>query len=299
MLRISLFGNLEVQSSIGSVGAFPTDKSRRLFAFLVLNARRRYTRESVAAHFWQCRARSTALKSFRAELWRMRRAVEVAGASSCVHVNRHEVGFNRAAAEWIDSEEFEARIVPLTSTPGAHLRVSEARVLTEAVALYRGDLLEDVYDDWAVVYRERMRELFLQALETLISFHASKSAWSEALAHAQRLLGIDPLREHIQRQLIRFHYLRGDRAAAMQQYALCRELLARELDVQPMAETQELNRSIVAQQPTSSAVFHPALPGRRTNGADAPIEVHDDEPVGPGNTDIFLSDVNEIGRAHV
>jgi DNA-binding SARP family transcriptional activator len=256
-LRICLFGNLEVQSSVGSVCLFPTDKSRRLFAFLVLNSHRRYARESLAANFWQRCGKATALKSLRAELWRMRQALELAGSPNCFHVNRYEVGFNRAAAESIDSEEFEARIAPLSSRRGADLDESEARIIQDAVALYRGDVLEDVYDDWAIVYRERMRELYLQALEILICFHAGKSSWCEAVLHTQRLLSIDPLREHIQRQLIRFHYLRGDRAAAMRQYALCRDLLAHELDVQPMTETQELYRSIVTQQPVSSAVFQP------------------------------------------
>lgn len=288
MLRISLFGNLEVQSSIGPVGNFPTDSSRRLFAFLVLHRGRRYSREALASHFWQCRAKSTALKYLRAELWRMRKAVEVSGVPSCIHASRHEVGFNQAALHWIDSQEFEGRIVPLSCRSGEDLEESEAHLLRQSVDLYRGDLLEDVYDDWAVIYRQRMRELFLQALEILIRFNAVKSAWSEAVVYAQRLLSIDPLREHIQRQLIRFHYLRGDRAAAMQQYALCRDLLARELDVQPMAETQELNRSIVAQQPASSAVFRPRERMRRPTVRHPSDGVIDDRHGVFGNADIVL-----------
>jgi len=265
VLRISLFGNLEVQTIMGTVCPFPTDKSRRLFAFLVLYSHRRFTRESLAANFWHCCDRALALKSLRAELWRMRRAIEDVGAPDCFHVNRHEVGFDRAAVDSIDLEEFETRIAPLSSSRGAELNELDARNVHRAIALYRGDILEDVYDDWAIVHRERMREMYLQALEILICFYSANSAWCDAVSNAQTLLSLDPLREHIHRQLIRFHYLRGDRAAAMQQYDICRDLLEQELGVQPMAETQELYRSIVSQQPASNAVFLPRERRQQSN----------------------------------
>ena len=61
-----------------------------------------------------------------------------------------------------------------------------------------------------------------------------------ALQYGERLLADDPLREHAHRQLMRLHYLRGDRAAALGAFERCRDLLKRELATAPGKETLEL-----------------------------------------------------------
>ena len=56
----------------------------------------------------------------------------------------------------------------------------------------------------------------------------------------------EPTSEEAARQLIRLHVLRGERAAALAVYERLREVLARELDVTPSAETVRLVRELTA-----------------------------------------------------
>jgi adenylate cyclase len=73
-----------------------------------------------------------------------------------------------------------------------------------------------------------------------------------ALATAQRLLELDPTREDTHRALMRLYVLHGDRAQALRQYQLCRDLLWRGLSVKPEPETERLFQEIKS---STSAAF--------------------------------------------
>jgi DNA-binding SARP family transcriptional activator len=68
--------------------------------------------------------------------------------------------------------------------------------------------------------------------------------YAESLACGQLILQTDPLREDIHRALMRLHAAQGERALAMRQYEVCRDLLAGELGIVPLAETQTLYAQI-------------------------------------------------------
>ena len=73
-----------------------------------------------------------------------------------------------------------------------------------------------------------------------------------------------PCREEAHRQLMAILALRGQRSAALAQYATCRQILADELDVAPSAATQALYAQIRAGQlvpPTRPALITLAPPG--------------------------------------
>ena len=57
-----------------------------------------------------------------------------------------------------------------------------------------------------------------------------------ALPLAQALLGLDALSEAAHRRVMRLHYLRGDRAAALAAFERCEQLLKEELGARPSAD---------------------------------------------------------------
>lgn len=66
----------------------------------------------------------------------------------------------------------------------------------------------------------------------------------EAIRYAKRLIDLDPVSEAAHRLLMRLHYLAGDRGAALRAYHHCREVLERELGVEPLPKTVTLARQI-------------------------------------------------------
>ena len=71
-----------------------------------------------------------------------------------------------------------------------------------------------------------------------------EGAVARGLVYAQRLVERDPLAEHGQRRLMRLHYLRGDRAAAIAAFERFEQRLKDELGTRPSAETIELLATI-------------------------------------------------------
>ena len=65
-----------------------------------------------------------------------------------------------------------------------------------------------------------------------------------ALAHSQALLELEPLSEVAHRRLMRLHYLRGDRAAALLAFDRCEKLLKDEVGTTPSAPTLALLATI-------------------------------------------------------
>ena len=68
----------------------------------------------------------------------------------------------------------------------------------------------------------------------------AKGRIAEALAFAERLTLEAPTAEHAHRRVMRLHYRRGDRSAALAAFEHCRAMLAQQLGTAPGAEAREL-----------------------------------------------------------
>jgi tetratricopeptide (TPR) repeat protein len=171
-------------------------------------------------------------------------------------VTEHDaVTFALHPRDRLDVEQFEAYVH--TSIKSSSTSGDESHNLESAAALYRDDLLSGCYDDWALVERERLRELFLRTLERLITLHKRRSDYERALAYAQRLAAADPLRETAHRELMRLYHLLGRPRAALAQFATLCNLLGEELGVSPTPATVALRQEIAA---ASEELQAPHLP---------------------------------------
>ena len=152
----------------------------------------------------------------------------------------------------MDTDAFEAccaaRQIPLAE------RIS---ALEQAIRLYRGDLLGGQGEEWALIEVERLRALYLEALQNLVSGYKLAGDYQAALQHALLLTSHDPLREDAHRELMRLQFMLGQRNAALQQYRLVRKLLHEELRLAPMPETtalyNEILKSVEIQAPLPQA----------------------------------------------
>jgi DNA-binding SARP family transcriptional activator len=96
------------------------------------------------------------------------------------------------------------------------------------------------FDAWARAARQQWRVARRSKLAEIASRLERDGHVALALQYGERLIKDDPLLEHAHRRLMRLHYLRGDRVAALSAFSRCRDLLRRELGASPDRETLEL-----------------------------------------------------------
>jgi hypothetical protein len=141
---------------------------------------------------------------------------------------------------------FEATVSRALKLSVQAFQAEDAQAIESALPLYVGELLEGFYEDWVLAERERMRAIYMNALSRLMRYYKQQSAYAESLAYGEMLLRGDPFREDIHREMMRLYVLNGQRPLAVRQYEICRTILASEMDIQPMDETQRLYAQIVA-----------------------------------------------------
>lgn len=130
------------------------------------------------------------------------------------------------------------------------LAVLSARLTAEPSAA-TGDLLgafgyEDCAElsDWVTAARERFASQRRDALMAAATSAEQHGHIAHALQIAERLVADQPLSEQSHRLLMRLHYRRGDRAAALAAFARCTTLVKRELGTAVGTETRELAQLI-------------------------------------------------------
>lgn len=242
----------------------PSRATGDLLAFLALQPGRRWRREVVAGRLWGDRSDRSARKALRNGLWRLRRAL---AAAELLRADPDHICLGEDA--WVDVQAFRRLLGALPAGEWEVLDPEAEAALEAAAALYRGDLLEGVYDSWVAPAREQLRLAHLEVLEALFRHRRRTGPLRVALRLGRAILRHDPFVERVHRELMSIHWLRGDRPLAVRQYRACEAVLRDELGLEPMPETRALLDRILRGAPppprgTALAPGPPPHPSRRT-----------------------------------
>ena len=153
---------------------------------------------------------------------------------------------------------------------GAMLRLADGVAVDRLQpALAEGELLGgfdygdlQALDAWVGAERERLRVARADALAARAGELERSGALAAAIELALRIVELVPAHEHGWRRLMRLHYLRGDRSAAVAAFERFEQQVCRELGLVPSAETLDLLHTIergAAAQPARGAPLPPVL----------------------------------------
>lgn len=101
-----------------------------------------------------------------------------------------------------------------------------------------GDL--GAFDTWLTGQRDELERRRADALSGQAARLEAQGALAEAIACCERIVARRPAFEHAWRRLMRLHYLRGDRAAAIDSFERFERCVCRELGLRPSPETLAL-----------------------------------------------------------
>lgn len=270
-LDLSLLGGFSLCRA-GQTITVPAGKMRAVLAFLACNAKGPIAREKLVGLLWCERSEEQARQSFRQVLSMLRRIL----GSEAIVTNGDEIGLDETIA--CDVVQFLTLV-----------NAGNRDALREAVALYRGDLLpglvlaEELFMDWLVAERARLRDLALGAFERLMTRAADDAAPAELFEYAQRALSIDPYREEAHRQLIRALAFLGRRNDALLHYRRLEQTLRDELGVEPEAATAAVMEDARTGKMALASIA-PLTPAERpaTTGIDADSRIQPKSGRSPG-----------------
>ncbi len=236
-LDLSLLGAFRATLD-GAELQFATRKSEALLAFLAMPPGQMHAREKLAVLLWGGAGEEQARQSLRQTLFTLRKSLNVRD-EIVLSGESDRIGLDRALVR-VDVERF----LELTSR-------AAPEALAEAVDLYRGEFLDGLsisevgFEDWVSIEREKLRETALSALASMVDQQMLSGKSEAAVQTSLRILSIDPLRESTHRMLMRLYILQGRREAAIKQFQTCREILRKQLDVEPDDETRRLFEEIL------------------------------------------------------
>ncbi|MCB9076745.1 MAG: hypothetical protein H6631_04085 [Anaerolineaceae bacterium] len=243
VLKISLFGTVQISHNDWVSSTKVAPKALALLSYLLLQGHRLHPREVLAQQLWQDYSEKQARSCLSTALWRLRLVLEpkpIHRGTYLVVTTSDEIGFNWHSNYWLDCAIFESQARAIIKYPLSPISNRTIEKLEETLRLYTGDLLESLYDDWAVREKQRLNYLYLDCLEYLMRYYRQVGYYERSLAYGQQILAQEPIREAIHREMIRLYLETGQRALAVRQYQLCQEILSQELGLEPMAETQAL-----------------------------------------------------------
>jgi CheY-like chemotaxis protein/DNA-binding SARP family transcriptional activator len=149
------------------------------------------------------------------------------------------IRFRHSAVE-VDAARFEALVAGGT-----------VHALRQAADVYRGNLLDGytsgitAFDQWLSGERLHYWRSALSVFGKLLAAQIKAGWWESASETASRLLSLDPTQEVVHRTLMRLQLEQGRPDSAMRRYQECCDILRREFQREPSAETERVHDEIV------------------------------------------------------
>lgn len=231
MLHIAILGLLQVRSD-DTLCAVSAPQLISLLGYLALHGAdgRPIAREGVMEALYPELPPAQARRALSDTIYRLRGALGD-GAESLVSGER-AVALRDV---WVDVVAFRRLVATGSLETGL-----------AALELYRGDLLEQIDDDWALGQRAVLRELVLATLAQVCAQLVVQGRLADGLLYAHRWVESDPFNETAHRALMRIYAQLGRRDAALLHYQQLTEMLDRELQATPLPETRAVGEALRA-----------------------------------------------------
>jgi DNA-binding SARP family transcriptional activator len=247
-----ILGPLEALEG-GRPVALGGSKQRALLALLLLHANESLRSDRLIDELWGERPPAGAEKTLQVHISRLRKALaRGAGNGTGDLIVTREHGYElHLDPEQLDSHRFERRLAHGREELAAGRARDAAAALEDALSLWRGRPLDDLaYEAFAQREIARLEDLRVAALEQLIEAKLALGRHAEVVGELESLIDAYPYRERLRAQLMLALYRCDRQADALQAYQDARRKLVEELGIEPGERLHELERAILAQEPS-------------------------------------------------
>ncbi len=250
-LTLNLLGPVEIYRDAAkpfATDAWITKRSRDILCFVAARAHRRAAKDIIKETFWSDVDIEIVEKNFHPTISHIRKALNSNQPlkQNFLLYRDGDYMLNPEFTYAIDTEEFDQLIRDGERAERARAVAEFVPLYERVAALYRGEFMNGVYDEWTNEPRAYYREQYLRILKTLAGVAASDKEWARALDLAHKILHGDPFQEDVHCLAMQAYAALGNRNAVSEQYETLRRLLRKELAVEPSAETKKIVRELVS-----------------------------------------------------
>jgi LuxR family maltose regulon positive regulatory protein len=248
-LHVYCLGSLRLEDSAGKILslAWPTVKAKSLFSFLIAYHETPVHREFLIEQLWPDVPKSRASINFRTTATRMRQSLFKALFGT---IPQNEIFVCRRMRYQLlpqcelrlDTEEFDLLI---KEAERVESEAEKAKIIKQALNLYKGNYLSDIYDSWTDAFRRLLYERRLSALHWLAQYTARQGDDFACIEVCESYLSIDPFSEEVVRIYMKCLARLGRIETVKVLYKSLKHTLHKELHYTPAKETEDLYLSIV------------------------------------------------------
>jgi ATP/maltotriose-dependent transcriptional regulator MalT/DNA-binding SARP family transcriptional activator len=224
-------------------------KQRELLALLLINVNRCIPASRIADGLWHGEPPGSAEVTLRSHVSHLRHRLADIGAHDALVTRQAGYGLF-VGPDQVDAAQFEHLLDLGRQALGLREPERAARLLTNALDLWRGSVLDDLGPpEFANTEAARLEELRLVALDHRIDADLAVGQHHAVIAELERLVAAHPFRERLHCQLMLALYRSGRQADALAVSSSVRRQLADELGVEPTPALRDLETAILRHDP--------------------------------------------------
>lgn len=250
-LSVYFLGAFRVFVNGRPINNWSGNRCKSIFKHMIMNRHRPVHHEILMDLFWPEESPDAARRNLYQAIYLLRQALQQ-DDSSFQFITCHDgaYSFNAELEIWVDSALFEEQYTRGLKLEKDEQQKAAVHAYEAADDLYSGDFLaEDIYEEWTLVHRERIKHAHLDLLDRISLHYWLNQQYPQCITYCKKILQDDNCREDIHRRLMLAYLNQGQRHLAIRQYHHCVEVLAHELDVEPLSATSQLFNQIMNGEP--------------------------------------------------
>ena len=254
-LQIYFLGNFQILINHSKISSdlWQSRQLRTILKILIIQRGKPVPASQIIEKIWPEKDPELAPQHLYVRISQIRKILKKSGLQDCIQTVPGGYIFqcdptleeNGDHSFWIDVDEFENEADQGREKLEKKAFNQAINHFKKSINLYRADfLIEDLYEDWTISERERLRDRHLMVLTEMAEAYAQTGRYRHAIDVCQRVLSVDPCRESTFVQLMFYYYHLGERSKSLEVFEKCKKVLSQEMDVSPDAYTIELAQKI-------------------------------------------------------
>ncbi|WP_054813881.1 BTAD domain-containing putative transcriptional regulator [Nocardia arizonensis] len=267
--RFGVLGPVELTID-GAARALGGPKQRAVLAYLVINANRPVSVDSLAQAVWEANQPPDVRASLHTIVSNLRKPLREAGIDARSALAQVGAGYRITVAEGaVDAQRFRTGMESGVRALAAGRFRAASDLLSEALAQWRGPVLADLRGlAFAEAYAAVLDDDRMSAIEARAEADIAQGRAAAVVSELSHLVTEHPLREPLWQQLITALYIDGRQSDALDAARRLRATLADELGIDPGPPLRELEARILRQEPLTANAAGAASATRMTTIID-------------------------------